>query len=185
MLKSSSPFRAKVSRLLADVWRPTDWFQLSQKVEDHYYRKACIFADYRPRRVIEIGTRCGYSLAVFNAAFDHSRYLVIDGAMDADSLECLTHWQLVVSSQAIDADLIVVDSHALRSLPPADFAHVDGDHSHAGALADLRLVDQCPVILADDCDNPEVRRAVDDFVAERGRRVDFFDDGLRQGALIQ
>lgn len=185
MSKNCSPFRAKINKLLANVWRPSDWFQLSELVEQHYYRKACVFADFRPRRVIEIGTRCGYSLACFNAAFDQARFLCIDGAMDEDSLDCLTHWQTVVHSEAIDADLIVVDSHALRSLPHADFAHVDGDHSYQGALADLRLVAHCPTILADDCDNPDVRRAVEEFAIEKHRRFDFHDDGLRTSAVIQ
>ena len=39
--------------------------------------------------------------------------------------------------------------------------------------------------LADDADNPEVTRAVRQFVAETGRKVLFFDDGLRQAAVIQ
>jgi hypothetical protein len=81
--------------------------------------------------------------------------------------------------------LVVVDSHAVRSLPPADFAHVDGDHSYRGALADLRLVAHVPAILADDVCNPEVRAAVTEFATEKRRRVDWFHDGLRQAAVIQ
>jgi hypothetical protein len=78
----------------------------------------------------------------------------------------------------------VVNSRDVRSLPPADFAHVDGDHSYAGALHDLRLVAHVPTILADDCCNPEVRKAVDDFALEKRRRVDIINDGLRQAAVL-
>lgn len=180
----TSPFRTKVAKTLADAWRAHDWFQLDARVESHYYHKACVVADLRPKRVIEIGTRCGYSLAVFSLAAPDARYLCIDGAMDDDSLDCLAHWQSVVERWAIDAQLIVVDSHKVRSLPAADFAHVDGDHSYAGALQDLALVAHVPAILADDCCNPEVMAAVKQFVSDRCRSVQWIDDGLRKAAVI-
>lgn len=180
----TSPFRAKVARALADAWRPRDWFQLNEQVEGHYYNKAKICADFRPKRVIEIGTRCGYSLVSFATGCPDARYLCLDGAVDDDSLDCLLHWQLVVERWAINAELIVVNTSQVRSLPPCDFAHVDGDHSYAGALKDLRLVGNCPAILADDVCNPEVHRAVVQFVTERQRSVDWINDGLRQCAVI-
>jgi hypothetical protein len=104
--------------------------------------------------------------------------------MDADSYDCLAHWRRLVEKHSIDADLVVVDSHAIQSLPPADFAHIDGDHSYAGALADLRLVAGSRVILADDVDNREVRAAVETFAREQARTVEYFDDGLRKGAIL-
>jgi len=180
----ASTFRAKLSKALADAWRPHDWFSLNQQVENHYFHKASVCADVRPRRVIEIGTRCGYSLVSFALAAPDARYLCLDGAMDADSFDCLAHWQSVVERWAIDASLIVVDTAAVKSLPPADFAHVDGDHSFAGALRDLRLVAGCKTILADDTCNPEVKRAVVQFASERHRRVDWHHDGLRESAVL-
>lgn len=181
----TSKFAQDVRKTLAAAWMPADWFSLDDRVAAHYVKKASVVADLKPRRIVEIGTRCGYSLACFALAAPGSRFLCIDGAADADSLRCLAHWQTVVARWQIDAELIVVDSHAVRSLPPADFAHVDGDHSYRGALADLRLVAHVPAILADDCCNPEVRAAVTEFAAEKRRRVDWFHDGLRQAAVIQ
>jgi predicted O-methyltransferase YrrM len=179
-----SPFEVKISKTLADAWRPHDWFQLDERVARHYYRKASVAADVRPKRVIEIGTRCGYSLVSFATACPDARYLCIDGAADHDSLDCLAHWQSVVERWVIDASLVVVNSRAVRSLPPADFAHVDGDHSYDGALHDLRLVAHCKTILADDCCNPDVHKAVIQFATERQRRVDWINDGLREAAVI-
>jgi predicted O-methyltransferase YrrM len=179
-----STLRAKIAQTLVDCWRPHDWFALDERVENHYFHKAAIVADLKPRRVIEIGTRCGYSLACFSTVAPDARYLCIDGAMDEDSLECLAHWQSVVDRWAIDASLIIVDSHAVKSLPPADFAHVDGDHSFAGALADLCLVAHVPAILADDCDNAQVKAAVVQFATDRRRSVDWINDGLRQAAVL-
>jgi cephalosporin hydroxylase len=178
------PLLDEIRAVLEANWRDDDWFGCDSRVIVHYAWKAAIFRRYRPQRVIEIGTRCGYSLLSFDTAFQGATYLAIDGAMDADSYDCLAHWRRLVERKQIDASLVVVDSHAIKSLPPADFAHIDGDHSYAGALADLRLVSHCRAILADDCDNREVRQAVEQFSREQARTVEYFDDGLRQGAIL-
>jgi cephalosporin hydroxylase len=175
---------SEVRAALEGNWREDDWFGCDSKVIFHYAMKATVCRRFAPRRIIEIGTRCGYSLLAFHAATSRASYLCIDGAMDDDSLHCLAHCKRLIERHALDADLIVVDSHAIKSLPPACFAHVDGDHSYEGALADLRLVAGCRAILADDCDNPAVRQAVEQFCRETARTVEFFADGLRQGAVI-
>jgi cephalosporin hydroxylase len=174
----------RVKTLLEANWRENDWFYCDSKVIFHYAMKSAICAKFHPRRVIEIGTRCGYSLLAFNAVAPRASFLCIDGCMDEDSLDCLAHAKTLIDKHNIEADLIVVDSHAIRSLPKADFAHVDGDHSYAGALADLRLCSGCRAILADDCDNQEVAKAVDQFVREQARSVEYLDDGLRRVGII-
>jgi cephalosporin hydroxylase len=163
---------------------PGDAFPFSTQAVSHYAEKARVCRDCKPARVIEIGTRSGYSLAAFHAVSPGSRFLCIDAASDADSAACLHHWQRVADSLAIDAQLVVANSHDIKRLPPADFAHVDGDHSHPGALADLRLVSHVPVILADDYCNPDVARAVQEFCAETGRDARVFHDGLRKAAVL-
>ena len=173
-----------VRKLLESNWREDDWFGCDSRVIFHYAMKGEIFRRHKPTSVIEIGTRCGYSLLTFAAASPGARYLCIDGAMDVDSYDCLAHWRRLVERHNIDADLVVVDSHAIKSLPPADFAHIHGEHSYAGALADLRLVAGSRVILADDCCNHEVRAAVEVFAREGARTVEYFDDGLRKGAIL-
>jgi len=165
-------------------WMPGDWFPCSPEAVSHYAAKARVCREYKPARVIEIGTRCGYSLAAFHAVVPDARFLCVDGAVDADSPACMEHWEKVVALLGIDAVRIVGDSHDIRQLPPADFAHVDGDHSYAGALADLRLVAHVPVILADDCCNPDVERAVEEFCEESGREPVYYHDGLRKVAVL-
>jgi len=157
------PIADATRKLLEANWRDDDWFGCDTRVIFHYAMKAAICRRYAPRRII---------------------FLCIDGAMDHDSYDCLAHAKRMIEKHAIDADLVIVDSHAIKSLPPADFAHVDGDHSYAGALADLRLVAGCRAILADDCDNREVRRAVDQFALEQNRTVEFINDGLRIAGVI-
>lgn len=173
-----------IRNLLESNWREDDWFGCDTKVIFHYAMKAAVCKRFAPRRIVEIGTRCGYSLLAFNAVAPRASFLCIDGAMDADSLHCLAHCKRLIERHQLEADLVVVDSHAVKSLPQCCFAHVDGDHSYAGALADLRLVAHCRAILVDDCDNKDVRRAVETFVAEQARHVEYFDDGLRQAAVL-
>lgn len=174
----------RVAYKLQSNWRENDWFYCDSTVIRHYAFKAAVIAAAAPRTAIEIGTRCGYSLLAFHEAMPTTSWLCIDGAMDEDSYDCLAHAKRLIQRNVLFAQLIVVDSHAVRSLPPADFAHVDGDHSYAGALADLRLVAGCKVILADDCDNADVRRAVFAFADEAGRSVETYDDGLRKAAIL-
>jgi predicted O-methyltransferase YrrM len=174
----------RVKSLLESNWLENDWFFCDSAVIGHYAMKAAICERYKPRRVIEIGTRCGYSLMVFSAVAPRASFLCIDGCMDDDSLDCLAHAKNLIDRHQIEADLVVVDSHAIKSLPRACFAHVDGDHSFAGALADLRLVAHCRAILADDCCNPQVARAVEVFAREANRQVEYINDGLRRVAVL-
>lgn len=176
----------RIGQVLRANWMPGDWFPCSPEAIAHYAAKGRVLQRYKPGRVIEIGSRCGYSLLAFDVADTRdARFLCIDGYVDPDSDACRRHWEHVVAATKILADLVVVNSHAVRSLPAADFAHVDGDHSYAGALADLRLVDHVPVILADDCCNPEVHQAVEQFCRETGRVAEFYDDGLRRAAVLE
>lgn len=176
--------RDRVRDALEGNWRENDWFYCDSTVITHYAVKASICARYSPRRVIEIGTRCGYSLLVFNLVAPRASYLCIDGCMDDDSLDCLAHAKRMIDRHNIEADLVIVDSHAIKSLPRADFAHVDGDHSYAGALADLRLVAHCRAILADDVCNQHVDEAVKRFAVENNRHVEYIHDGLRKVAVL-
>lgn len=180
----SSQWRQTLTTRLRESWRPGDWFTLNDAVVRHYQAKAEVVAKLAPRRAIEIGSRCGYSLIAFNAASPGTRWLAIDGGMDADSEQCLLHWHAVRDRYDISAELIVVNSHAIRDLTDFDFAHVDGDHTYTGCLADLTLVADCRVILADDYDNPHVAAAVDLFAAKNDRRKEVYDDGLRRAAIL-
>lgn len=180
-----------VHAVLKQAWMPGDWFRLSDSVVGHYAAKAAVCqlalagVEGRRAKVLEIGTRCGYSAAVFRLVAPSHEMLCLDGATDDDSEQCLAWARGIFVRHEVNASLVVVDTRHVRSLPAADFAHVDGNHSAIGCLNDLRLCDGAATILADDADNPDVTRAVRQFVAETGRKVLFFDDGLRQAAVIQ
>lgn len=180
-----------VKALLNQVWMPGDWFHLTDEVVSHYAHKAAVCrlaadrVDGGVLRIIEVGTRAGYSAAVFRQAAPFSRMLCIDGGLDDDSGRCLAHAERVFGLADVDAQLVVVDTRDVRSLPIAAFAHVDGDHSFTGALRDLRLCSRCPVILLDDVCNPNVDRALRAFVDSSGRTFSVYHDGLRKAAVIE
>lgn len=169
---------------LAEAWDESDWLVRSEAMEAHYVRQAEVVERISPQRVIEIGTRRGYGLSVFALASPGARFLCVDGAVDHDSMDSLAHWHRVVDKFAIDAQLVVVNTRHVLSLPRVDLAYVDGDHSYSGALRDLELVYSTPTILADDCDNEQVKAAVLEFAYGHGRSVEWIDDGLRIAGLI-
>jgi len=187
---------ADVRRVLAARWMPLDWFKLDDRVAMHYAWKAAIAlaaAKSYGRQIcpmLEIGSRAGYSMLAFATGADHIGVVFsavcIDGGLDDDSHKTIPWFRATMKTQAIDARLIVANSHSIYRLPDgAKFAHVDGDHSDAGCFSDLALVADCPVILADDCDNPSVELAVTRFCEAHGRQVRFVEDGLRRLGIIE
>jgi hypothetical protein len=197
----------EIDKTLRSHWMPSDWFKLTPQVVQHYAWKAAICrsaCQYVNRtgdfRIIEIGTRAGYSLAAFRrglAGRADSTALCFDAGIDEDSASCLLHFQNWVQANRIPAWLVPVNTRDLGAtvatptgpirwtLPPCDFAHIDGEHTTAGALRDIGLVNQCPVILVDDCDNPEVLAAVKKRTECVGNiRVQYVNDGLRMLGVI-
>jgi hypothetical protein len=197
-----------VEKTLRSLWMPGDWFKLTPQVLMHYAWKAAICRsafEYVNRtgdfRIIEIGTRAGYSLAVFRrglAGRADSTALCFDAGIDEDSAACLLHFNQWVQSNRIPAWLVPVNTRDLGAtvatptgpirwtLPTCDFAHIDGEHTTHGALRDIGLVwNKCPVILIDDCDNPEVLAAVQKQTQGYGNiSVQYVNDGLRTLGVI-
>ena len=192
---------SSIGDTLRAAWMPGDWFELTPRVVQHYAWKASIARDafihcYRPEpfRMVEIGTRCGYSLRAFRggvggeamAGHDAVDALCIDAGIDDDSPACLDHFLKWVRGNSIPVRLVQALSSRIDRLYPAPhFAHVDGDHSFAGCHHDLSLVCSAAVILVDDCDNLDVKRAVDTFLRLfPNRAAQFVNDGLRTLGVI-
>jgi hypothetical protein len=186
---------ARIEELLEARWMPGDWFKMTPEVVRHYAWKASIcrqallslwITDFCP--IIEIGTRCGYSLAAFLAASREVcdvRALCFDAGIDEDSEACLRHFSEWVQFNRIPAQLVRVNTQSVSGLPWVGFAHVDGSHTYEGALHDLELVAASRTILADDCDNGAVLEAVREFARRHpGRSTQFVNDGLRTLGVI-
>ena len=175
---------ASVSAVLPPLWRPDDHFKCAETTLRHYATKATICQQFNPRKILEIGTRCGYSVIAFSIVAPSATFTCIDSGVDPDSPQNLAHAKQNFAKQKIDANIFVVNSRDVRNVHSFDFAHVDGEHTYEGALADLNLVAEVPAILVDDCCELNVFRAVQEFVANTNRNVKYFYDGLRDIALI-
>lgn len=107
-----------------------------------YYRLKWAIASYlKPRRILEIGVRFGYSALAFLDACPSAYYLGLD--IDSPSFggqrgsiywarKALSPWHV---------DLCIIDSQKLDRFPGGhyDLIHVDGQQDGAGTLHDLEL----------------------------------------------
>lgn len=174
----------KVRDIMPKIWMAGDHFQCNEVAFRYYATKATICQRVQPKKILEIGTRCGYSVVAMHLAAPDARFICVDAGVDADSAQTLAHAKSMLREQNIDADIIITNSHNIREIPAVDFAHVDGDHTYEGTLADLNLVAHVPTILVDDCCEHSVLRAVKEFSQATNRAVEYFYDGLRDGAII-
>jgi hypothetical protein len=144
-----------------------------------------------PRRIVEIGTRAGYSAWTMLDACPEASLIGIDANFDGDL--AVTHggfYNAVKHAQRIlagrDFTLRIADSQQLDTLPAADLAYVDGDHTGPGCLHDMESVarSDIPAMLVDDTQFSQVREAITTFAARGGWSLKWIpsDTGL---ALLQ
>jgi len=149
----------------------------------------------RPRSILEIGVRAGYSALAFLTACPEASYVGIDnnGDMHGGFRGALDHArELLAPFQAVLLEMTsAAYGEQLRHDPDQsafDLVHVDGDHSLAGCLADLRLADrlQPRVILVDDVLGiPEVQSACDQFLREtQGRWLSLVIPDAHNGVRV-
>lgn len=95
---------------------------------------------FRPRKVFEIGVRCGYTgyFLLAGASGSVVKYRGVDlQTYLTDSNRYATE---LLSGLCQDVRVSFGDSHALNSLDDKyDLIHIDGDHSYEGKLKDLAL----------------------------------------------
>ncbi len=109
-----------------------------------YYEWYAAYAQYfRPRRILEIGSRRGYSLAAMLLATNSiDRVVSIDNESYGVTVDEL-HATLAKVIATDRFSIWKLDSQQLSRLPTDeqfDLIHVDGDHTESGALHDLQLV---------------------------------------------
>jgi len=158
-----------------------------------YAAKHAIALELQPGSILEIGVRAGYSALAFLSACPKARYVGLDAENGRHGGQGgpWTPWAKGLL-EPYSAEIAVVDTQESDSLTrlwarrtadfplpiqvlvfgPFDLIHVDGDHSEAGCLHDLRLslpaLAQDGAILVDDMNLGGVRRAVDRFTEENG-----------------
>ena len=141
---------------------------------DNYYEWYFTYAQgIRPRRVLEIGVRLGYSAIAMVLGYPGLGELVLfdDASYGHSVLDAAQNIRRAAGSVRIIAHHL--DTQAVRSLPARgefDLIHVDGDHTYQGTIHDLGLVlpllSRRGVIVLDDVDHiSRCRKAAREFVS--------------------
>ncbi len=178
----------KLSSLFAERDRAecADWLPRYAKLWEVVSRLA-------PRRIVEIGTRGGYSAWTMLDAAPAAVVLGYDADIDPKTddshggyREAWRHAVAINDPQRFF--LTIVDSHMIQRLPACDLLYIDGDHTRGGCFADLILgqLSQATAILCDDyaTANLGVKAAIDQFMSERPDLVGTFIDNGSTGLYL-
>jgi len=151
----------------------------SPRVEKDLHYKVAIAQMLKPKRILEIGIRAGYSAAAFLYQNPDATYVGMDLNLSIKgrglwggqknfmhhATKMLGKLYPHATIQTYVMDSLGQEAKALvASEEPFDLIHVDGDHSEEGCLKDLQLAATCirpgGIILADDFkENPPWNRA--------------------------
>src|ERR1035441_145225 len=107
-----------------------------------YYRlKYAVSKIVRPRTILEIGVRYGYSAQAFLAATPSAQYLGLEGDSVAAVLEPGTIEWAREALVHYDARIQIADTQTLEILEdgPYDLIHINGLKDGDGTLHDIRL----------------------------------------------
>lgn len=169
---AAAPFPVETfGEILTDLDGPRLWHWLT--IYPALWR---VVRELAPKRIVEIGTRAGYSAWTMLRACPDAHVIGFDKDSDEHGGFRGAFGHALKINGGPGFELRIADSHTLEKLPTAEVVYVDGDHSESGALADLRLaLTASPkAIILDDVTNLEdVRRAGDAFAAERNLRPRF------------
>lgn len=175
-------------------WVSGDPYQIEPDTPEYYRVKYAVAECVKPRSILEIGVRAGYSAAAFLQAGHTTHFTGLD--LNAGTWGGVKDYQAhaqkaLAKYEGVTVDLQFGDSQQLDRLPggPYDLVHVDGDHSRAGAMHDVTLAldSGAKWVLVDDYDFiPPVAYGTN--AAIRGRHVrawHVWDGGYRGNLLIE
>lgn len=174
-------------------WVAGDPYQIEPDTPEYYRVKYAVAEFVKPKSILEIGVRAGYSAAAFLQA-GHTKIftgLDLNAGTWGGVMGFQAHAEKALGKYGVEATFITGDSQDLTALPggPYDLVHVDGDHSREGALHDVTLAldSGAKWVLVDDYDFiPPVAYGAN--AALRGRHVrawHVWDGGYRGNLLIE
>lgn len=174
-----------------DIGQPVhDVYIKSGNCYEHYYQ---LSQKYKPKSILEIGVRFGYSLSSMVAgSLDTVEYVEAwdMNAYEEDSLS-------VAKSNVVDIlgykgkhSFRHTDSHSVKKvIRKFDLVSIDGDHSYEGLLQDLELLKHnSKVMIIDDYTFiGDVKKATDDFISNNSDIVKnhYLIDSVRGTYIIE
>ena len=168
------------------IIHPDDREKVESGQLSHIVSKYLLGRKYQPSRIVEIGVRYGYSAAAWLLACPTAAYLGFDivcsgrgthgGVGGGANTFAYVREMLARVIPGARVKLIHANSQQMHDFPPADFYHIDGDHTAKGCLADLgKALLACEpggVIVVDDYDHLDpVRSACDQFAAQHATSI--------------
>lgn len=146
-----------------------------------YAYKHLVAQALRPTSILEIGIRYGYSAHAFLTAANVPYTGVdIDDPVINSMGEQTCAWAFgmlwrTIASPRLELVKLNTQTEDIRGrVKPADFVHVDGDHTFEGATQDIERgweLTKMAMLVDDYTRIPEVRDAVEMFAAPRGIHV--------------
>lgn len=141
----------------------------------NYYEWYYSYArQYKPRRVLEIGVRWGYSvIAMYLGSSSIDEFFLVDSEVDGIRLDdAIWNIRRLIKGDAV-IKALCVDTQKTASLGfdgMFDIIHIDGHHSASGITHDLNLVyplfSPKGIIICDDMEMPEMKTSVEAWASE-------------------
>jgi predicted O-methyltransferase YrrM len=162
------------------VAHPLDVGCHGENFYNHYVTKYKLARRFGPKKIGEIGVRLGYSAHAFLSgsgfSVPYSGFDVVGGEHGGTNIAGLEYANSILKRDfpRSNISLTKVDTQSINEFPESgfDFFHVDGDHTTAGALHDMRMVwgiiKSHGIMLVDDYDYiADVKNAIDEFLKEK------------------
>lgn len=163
-----------------------------------------IVIEYKPKTILEIGTRYGYSFCAMLDTVDTIEHAVsIDMENESDyggtpgaflkaqknlrKLKNSGRWPNLQTLKFVNCNTQKVNQLDIK-FPAIDLAYVDGDHSFVGCLHDLNLVlplmSPNGIILVDDVDWCLLKLPVDSWLKVNGFTHEYYPDESGRGRYV-
>jgi predicted O-methyltransferase YrrM len=166
-IKPKSIFDVISSEFFFEIGTSHDEYLKCGNYYEYYY---AISKYYKPKKVLEIGVRYGYSLgSIIKGSGAVKEVVGIDcDSYEKDSLSIAEKNIKKYIDKDINYTFLNQSSHIIKKLDQYyDLIHIDGDHSYEGKIQDLNLlIGSCGVAIVDDYHMAQqVRKAADDWIS--------------------